>query len=288
MLKHWSLWLGRSLTLAGLAYVIYVGIQLRSQLVLGDLQLSTWVALALLSASYLIMGVILAISWRRLLHYFGEDVSRKWALIVYGKTQIAKYLPGNIFHYAGRQLAGMSQGVGGKILAKASFLEFVLILVTAGAVLLFHFVSEVFPSASELAALVALGLIIFLVVLWKTNAGSLAWVFVSYLVVLILPSLLFAVVLQSLEPDAGMDLWQVTIVFIAAWITGLVTPGAPGGIGVREALIIAMLNGTGFEASVLIAALLARVANILGDFVFFVVSLSLEARKNGATANQNN
>ena len=76
---------------------------------------------------------MLAYAWWNLLEQFGASVSKRWAAKIYGLSQLAKYVPGNIFHLAGRQAMGMSAGVGGRILAKSALWELGIILI-AGAV----------------------------------------------------------------------------------------------------------------------------------------------------------
>ncbi len=58
-----------------------------------------------------------------------------------------------------------------------------------------------------------------------------------------------------------------------AWLVGFVTPGSSAGIGVREAVLIAALEGTlGAPASALIALAL-RLVTVGGDVVFFTLGV---------------
>ena len=55
---------------------------------------------------------------------------------------------------------------------------------------------------------------------------------------------------------------------------GFVTIGAPGGIGVRESVLLMLLSGTLGEGHVLVAALFLRIISILADVsVFLIVRL---------------
>ena len=60
--------------------------------------------------------------------------------------------------------------------------------------------------------------------------------------------------------------------YALAWAIGFVVPGAPGGLGVREAMLLTFLSGAVEDKSVLIAAILFRVATTLGDALFFLIA----------------
>jgi len=79
----------------------------------------------------------------------------------------------------------------------------------------------------------------------------------------------------GLYPATRPDFALLTAAFAIAWVVGFVTPGAPAGIGVREALLMLMLGpgmGTA-NASLFILAL--RIATTLGDILCFVAGLAL-------------
>ena len=64
----------------------------------------------------------------------------------------------------------------------------------------------------------------------------------------------------------------VIAAFSLAWAAGFLTPGAPAGLGVREAALVAALGGLLGEPTVLLAALALRVVTVLGDTLFFTGS----------------
>jgi uncharacterized membrane protein YbhN (UPF0104 family) len=79
----------------------------------------------------------------------------------------------------------------------------------------------------------------------------------------------------GLFPAQSHDFALLTAAFTIAWAIGFVTPGAPAGLGVREALLLLMLTQPlgAADASLLILAL--RVATTLGDMLCFVAGLAL-------------
>src|SRR3546814_3142953 len=64
----------------------------------------------------------------------------------YALANFAKYLPGSVFHYVGRQVAAARMGCGQKAAAKATALEITVHLVTAGCLL-----GLLLPFATDLA-----------------------------------------------------------------------------------------------------------------------------------------
>jgi hypothetical protein len=75
------------------------------------------------------------------------------------------------------------------------------------------------------------------------------------------------------RPPIGLGA-SVSVVALA-WLVGFATPGSSAGIGVREVVLIAALEGSlGAPASGLIALAL-RLITIAGDVVFFIFCMLL-------------
>jgi uncharacterized membrane protein YbhN (UPF0104 family) len=69
-------------------------------------------------------------------------------------------------------------------------------------------------------------------------------------------------------------------VFAAAWVAGFVVVIAPGGLGVREAVIVALLQGSLGEAEAIVLATASRIAFTLVDLGAGIPSL-LALRRSG-------
>jgi uncharacterized membrane protein YbhN (UPF0104 family) len=65
---------------------------------------------------------------------------------------------------------------------------------------------------------------------------------------------------------------------VLAWLAGLVTPGAPAGMGVRELVLLFMLNGIVIEEDLLMAIVLSRIVTVMGDVLYFTVAFMIKAR----------
>jgi uncharacterized membrane protein YbhN (UPF0104 family) len=66
--------------------------------------------------------------------------------------------------------------------------------------------------------------------------------------------------------------------YIIAWLAGLITPGAPAGLGIRETVLLLLLSGFVMEADLLMAVLLGRLITVVGDLLFFLSSFLIPAR----------
>jgi uncharacterized membrane protein YbhN (UPF0104 family) len=60
---------------------------------------------------------------------------------------------------------------------------------------------------------------------------------------------------------------------VVAWLIGLITPGAPAGAGVRELVLYALLRTSIPQTDLLYVIVIGRIVTILGDVVFYGMSL---------------
>ena len=74
------------------------------------------------------------------------------------------------------------------------------------------------------------------------------------------------------EQGYSTPIGPVITIYALSWVIGYITPGASGGLGVREALIIGFLSGIVGEPASILVALALRLITIIGDFLVFGVS----------------
>ena len=238
--------------------------------------------LLLLALGYGLANWLLAMAWRDLLNELGTRLSIVKSTAIYGRAQIAKYAPGNVFHLAGRQVLGMAAGVPVQPLAKSIALELGLLVVCA-LVWISLFLQRWLASwVGDLAWVVPVLMVAgvgIAVLRWRRflSARALAW----QSMFLLFSAAVYWVVLASLapEPVSRVPAGVVLGAAMAAWLAGLVTPGAPAGLGVREAVILLILGLWVPQADLVLAVLLARLVNILGDVGFFLASVWLARRE---------
>ena len=86
--------------------------------------LSDMVRYIISSIIYGFSEFVLSFAWRRLLIWCGhQNISSKICNAIYGKSQIAKYIPGNVFHVVSRHILGKQAGIKHFVLAGATVYE---------------------------------------------------------------------------------------------------------------------------------------------------------------------
>jgi len=233
----------------------------------------------ILAGIYGAANIILASAWRILMVGLEQSITSRIATRIYGLTQLAKYVPGNIFQFAGRQFLAMSHGFSGKAIAKSTFLE-LLLLVLTGVAFILWILPLLYPAFNIIyglslfiiiATLIALGL------KWQ-DKSSLIKAIARYFLFLVISGTVFLCVLYSI-----VDNWTATPalvlpligVYVIAWLAGLITPGSPAGVGVREFILILLLKPFFAEVDIVLAVIISRITTVVGDCFFYLYSLSL-------------
>lgn len=268
----------------------------------------TWrLGLVLLGGAfvYAALGVLLATAWWWLSRVYGDRPRLVHGIAVWGRSQIAKYLPGNVFHYVQRQILGRRAGLRHQSLLAGHVLESLALFLAAGLLACLAFAGGEGSIAGELRRSR------WLLLLALAAAALLAWPAFDRLARRLpgigpwmadLPHLdwheSFRRIGPALALQAGffagtagllhaIDLawngvglaWPATVwIYALAWSLGTVTPGAPGGLGVREA---ALTLGLGEMAGVDPAyaagvALALRVVTVVGDVLLYLAAFRLD------------
>jgi len=243
---------------------------------------------------YGLAGFLLAWAWQKLLIWFGEPAGFRLGAAVYGRTQIAKYLPGNLFHFPGRHLMGRQVGFRHPALIGAAIYEIVGLVISAGMIALVGFPAQVTALGDSIIWPLTIILLFLLVPLaiqffvshFKIGQKlgfperSVYDAARHLLPVLAIHTLFFLVAGEILRWIVGMttDMWSGTAIrfvlstFAISWLAGFITPGAPAGIGVREATMILILSGYIGEPAAALVAIISRLVVTIGDLEFFVLS----------------
>ncbi|BBO67056.1 hypothetical protein DSCA_09860 [Desulfosarcina alkanivorans] len=278
ILKRCIDWGGSILAVLGLIFVALQLCDYGTDIDFARFNLTAWSVLGGFAIIYGLSNLMLALAWRNLLGQFGAGTSRLWAIRTYGLSQIAKYVPGNIFHLAGRQAIGMKDGVRASPLIKSAVWELVLISSTAVLfiVLTLPLIHTNFPTkvgALGFPAVMGIAAALF----WRFIGPQFTRAFGLYVVFLAISGLLFLGIIQLMVVSPGISdapWFSLCGAYVLAWLVGLITPGAPAGVGVRELVLLFLLKGIVGEADLLLAVILGRVMTVTGDFVFFLIALS--------------
>ena len=253
---------------------------------------SGWLLLALSIALTIAAHVWSGWVWTLILAIFKQPLGTREGVRVYLLTNIAKYSPGNIWHFYGR-ISAVSQS-GSKVAATLSVLLEPLLM--AAAALLIGLVSSTlggvkvnFGQSSiwfQLAALIAVLVGIQPRMLNpllhrlsrsknKTDTAQVEAIqltkyplapFLGEMGFVMLRGLGFTLTFMALQSITWQQIPQLFTSFSFAWLLGLIVPGAPGGLGVFEVTAYGLLDNAQFPTEIAAVALY-RLISILAEAI---------------------
>ena len=253
-----------------------------------------WATLAIALGVTLLSLIWTGWVWTWILRELSQPVSSVQFIQVYLKTNIAKYLPGNVWHFYGRIAAAKKAGIPADAATFGVLLEPILVVAAALIVVLIgvqptapnqdRLILQVLPMIGLATVLIAihprfLNIALQFVGRLKLKAtkseatAKTSFQIKSYLFRPLIGELGFiglrsAGFLFALLAVGNVELQQIPLLagaFSLAYLLGLIIPGAPGGLGVFEATAIALLDQH-FSAGLIISAIaLYRLISILAE-----------------------
>ena len=214
---------------------------------------------------------------------------------IYARSGIAKYLPGNVFHLVGRQVLGRALGASQGRLAVATTAEIVLSLLSVWliATAVFAVLPGPISRGLSLLALVCGALVAIAFISlgslrraapWAApildrvgrdaSCANLVLALTLNLAFFLCLAIIAGIVFRALTGEAT-PVMQVGALYLIAWLVGYIVPGASGGLGVREAALLVLLENAAGGPAVLAFALAMRLQSILADLLFFAASYVL-------------
>lgn len=275
---------------------------------------SEMLALPLTSATYahfgLALGITIAahlwagVAWGWILAYLNYPQPHFWSMGVYLRTNIAKYLPGNIWHFVSRVRDSQAREIPLGISVLSVVLEAFLMMAAASILALGSSLPWFLRGSGIVMVLGVLHPACLSPVLQRLErskrqqlqqslgvsaatdrnppgnpsgnpADNLSAPRLSYpwqplggeLIFVLLRSIGFLTIVLALHPLPWAHWGSLISGFSVAWVLGLVIPGAPGGLGVFEATAILLLEGF-LPASVVLATVaIYRVMSTLAEAI---------------------
>jgi len=248
-------------------------------------------------------SVFIGLMWLLLLRDQSVRLPLGKAVQIVAISQIGKYLPGNVGHFAGRAVLGRGAGVPMGVTAGTLLIEMAWTLAIgcgfAALAFLFHLDSSARLSLPQVG-IIELGLL---------TAVLLAGPWLGILAVnrlapglsarvgggrpLAPPRLATALAVSALMVACFFILGAVlklqavwffqvehapwlplTLLFTAAWLVGYVVPGAPGGLGVREAMMLLLLTPVVGAGAAVGLGISMRLVTLAGDGLAFLLGIA--------------
>ena len=249
--------------------------------------------------------VMNAIAWRSLVQWLGHKTLQSKPIIIYLHSNILKYLPGGIWHFVARfrdlrPLIGSGQALASVmlepfILASATLLWVPLIGLNIGLHLACYLpLIFLLPrwresllqilERSKIKSICRIDSNLFNEmqperISFPDNYNSYPWkVFVWEMLFLFLRFMGFWCCLNAFSLASGFPFSFLLGGFALAWIVGFVTPSAPGGLGVFEAMLLLIFKSNVSESLLIVVALIYRIIVCFSD-VFAATCVSYNYSK---------
>jgi len=280
---------GLILTLAAL---VFVGMKIAtsSSLLADDFTTRRFVAaLACGTALYALLCSLIAFAWVTLVRAAddGGKFTTREGLIIFGRSQILKYLPSNVLHLIGRYGMAHAAGASHAALLFALAAETALLIGAASTIaivlalpLALHHVADALGQSSvALVVLATLGILVASSLWWLRRRGLLKpklgliilAAFGLYLCFFLLNGTLLWLLTSYANGTPPTHPWFIFGVAATAWLGGFVVPGAPAGLGIREAILTSGLAMAGLGPIALTAALGYRIVTLGGDVIVAII-----------------
>lgn len=257
--------------------------------VLADIIKSPIVVLTIAAASILwvVLNLMLGLGWLGIVRLQGGRISIRESVSISFNSQFAKYLPGNVFHLAGRVFHGRKAGLSTSMCIVATTLESLVLVVLAGLIGL-PFLFSLPQAIPIVLAAIGIGVVLAALFVWMRfdrlnsivnvvlanafSAKRFALVVIgSYAAIFLIQTITFIAFSQAFSFNFGWSYFENLQVVSVTWLAGFVVVGSPGGLGVREAAFSLFAENSDIRSSLLIVASSMRVSSMLGD----VASLGL-------------
>ncbi len=230
--------------------------------------------------------------WLLILREFNQTVRKRWGIQVYLQTNIAKYLPGNVWHFYGRILAVNKAGISIEPATISVLLEPILMASAALAIALVSTQNQYWGL--QVISLLAVMILVHPRILnpvveiltrlkFKAKTSILKKTssdfqtagykleryplkpFLGELGFVGLKGIGFLLTMLALMPFNWQQIPLLLSAYSLAWLLGLVIPGAPGGLGIFEATTLALLEHD-FSPGVLLSAVaFYRLVSVLAE-----------------------
>ena len=236
----------------------------------------------------------------------GKRIPFFQATLVSVRSNVLKYIPGNVFQYIGKNELALKSNVEHSEVAFSTIFDVLLMLIVAfvtGAILVGDYFVEIVTSYISLPTvliIVAAGVAVLVVLIMilkkriivffsqiiknlskKENIFKLITCIAYYLIQNIFTGMLYLLVLCTIS---GMGMGQLPWLHILganiiSGVIGFLTPGAPGGIGIREMVMMLMTSGIMDGNTIMVTSVVFRIISILGDILAFAVVFGFDKIK---------
>lgn len=240
--------------------------------------------IAILSISlYLLVYLILSYSWLMLLRDNYPHFNYVDSISIIGRSQIGKYLPGNIGHFVGR-LVLLPRYMSKKDVSYTLYIENIVMVFSYIGLGCFYY--KYFPIVSifgqQNISLIFLAFLTFSLIAYTgfrflrkkyeflkvKNIVFFKIIFLSFITSFI-GGLIIYLIIPIFNEGETLPFFQCASGFALSFLAGFIIPGAPGGVGIREFAFILLFGSSLTDPIALEVILSFRLVTIIGDILLF-------------------
>ena len=260
----------------------------------------TWensIALLLGGILIILSTVNLGIGWGKILNQLTvKKVPQKEISNIYIKSNLSKYIPGNVMQFVGRNILAKEYDISQQVITLSTIYELGILALIGSSIIILSGQLKVILNLFSLNLLIIIMIVVVVIlgilvvfkitsrlqvhlrsidykVILKCIKCSLAF----YVMGLLLMGISFVIVLytfNSLEVTMN-NVFLYIGVFILAWFVGFITPGAPGGIGIRETVLMVYMGNLFSGIHIIELVAIHRIINVISDISIYLINILL-------------
>ncbi len=290
------------LTLASAVYFVLFAARHFDSLPKIDWTMSSLIWFGASTALYMLTMISAGVGWFLLIRAMREKLSLKASILLLMLGQFAKYLPGGFANHIARIGLARKHGVdvaraGITVLMETAW-AIVAAVALALATILFGGSEAILSTMGAsgpwtIAATAILAAAVPMAALWAASLWEsrvpaaprprgrvtvLAACFGLYCFNLVACGAALDVLARALFGASESHILLLTGAFAVAWVIGFISPFAPGGLGVREAVLVAILAPLYGPGATLGIVAVFRLVTTLGDGVAFLIGFAGQQR----------
>lgn len=263
-----------------------------------------WVFILILLYSTIIS--FLCFPWKILVEYLSKKKLKLVSVYsIYSKSNLYKYIPGNIFQFVGRQVLAVEYRIEHNIVALSTIFDIGIQFLT-GITVSFLFLGRyaieqlylygIKPLEQyKIVGIILLILLFLFIFLLRKQICKifdkykkiidlnlfkyLFQCFLLYSVFFLFYAITYLVLLVTIF-DVSFNLNSIVLTIgasIFSWVIGFVVPGAPGGIGIREVVMIAVSGNVVDRDIIVVSIIIFRFVTLMSDIIIFVSSILIKS-----------
>ncbi|TGK07883.1 hypothetical protein EHO59_07255 [Leptospira semungkisensis] len=243
--------------------------------------------------------------WHVLLRDYGVTISVKESIHIVCLAQFGKYLPGNVGQHIGRVAIANEKKIPAAITLQTILMESILLAVIGISISLVGFFAYEFANLNDSRGFILQMVVICLGALFLPkilillankfakgkleklaggnplripNFSALSIAALLYVFTFVNLGIILDIIAKTIFQYSESNIFFLTTAFAWSWILGYLAPGAPAGLGVREAVIIASLSSKYDPGIAIGLSIVLRFITTIGDGAVFLVALAFKNR----------